>query len=116
LRRVWTEVTEREPRCCECDRQVEEGSRSGSGVGCVEKLCWRCKVDIPMLDESEWEYVRPREWAEDQEAFRRAALDRYFELTGFRATNIAALFHHRLALYGPPCHRCGKPLRTPRAR
>jgi hypothetical protein len=84
----------------------------------VSKLlyCWRCKMDIPMLDESEWEYVRPREPADDQEAFRREALERYFELTGFRETNIAALFHHRLALYGPPCQTCGKPLRTPRAR
>ena len=63
-------------------------------IGCVEKLlyCWRCKVDIPMLDESEWEYVRPREWAEDQEAFRRAALDRYFELTGFRANEYRCAF------------------------
>jgi hypothetical protein len=45
-------------------------------VGCMAKLlyCWRCKMDIPMLDESEWEYVRPREPADDQEAFRREAL------------------------------------------
>jgi hypothetical protein len=74
--------------------------------------CWRCKRDIPMLDESEWEYVRPREPADDQEAFRREALDRYFELTGFRETNIAALFHHRLALSGPPCVTCGNARRS----
>jgi hypothetical protein len=43
------------------------------------------------------------------------ALERYFQLTGFRETNVDALRHHRLALFGPPCRTCGKPLRTPRA-
>lgn len=26
------------------------------------------------------------------------------------------LAHHVVALYGPPCHKCGRPLRTPQAR
>jgi len=96
--------------------------------------CWRCKMDIPMLEEHEWEQVLPpgHQGIEEMERYRRShgcsvagakdavygkgALARYFEITGFRETDIGALWHHRLSLYGPACRVCGKPLRTPRAR
>ena len=43
-------------------------------------------------------------------------LDEYNRITGFSETNPNAVWHHRIALYGPACHSCGKPLRTPIAR
>jgi hypothetical protein len=43
-------------------------------------------------------------------------LDRYERITGFKETNINALYHHRLSLYGRSCLKCDKPLRTPQAR
>ena len=46
----------------------------------------------------------------------KEVLARYQQLTGFEETNVNALFHHRIEIYGPPCSACGKPLRTPRAR
>ena len=94
--------------------------------------CWRCKIVVPMLDENEFQAVndvyrkcivavqeertrwnRPlKDVAPDAFAPVLAA---YFEQTGFEETNPNAVLHHRLALYGPPCHACEKPFRTPEA-
>jgi hypothetical protein len=46
----------------------------------------------------------------------QGALDLYYRITGFRETNVNAIWHHRLSQFGPPCAACGKPLRTPRAK
>jgi ribosomal protein L32 len=43
------------------------------------------------------------------------AFDRYFEMTGIRETNLNALWHHHLSLYGDECPSCGHLLRTPQA-
>ncbi|HIP78526.1 MAG TPA: hypothetical protein EYH07_08715 [Kiloniellaceae bacterium] len=86
-----------------------------------------------MLDEQEWEEIEPllrramdqtkRYRAQHgvslaeatQKGYGQAALERYFEITGFRETNPNALWHRRLSDLGPPCSACGKPLRTPQA-
>ena len=54
-----------------------------------------------------------------QEALKMAQLEgcaEYERITGFHEGNPNAIWHHRIALYGPPCSHCGKPLRTPKAR
>src|SRR5688500_11339460 len=96
--------------------------------------CWRCRMNIPMLDEDEWQVVQTQlnDAMLAVKSFRREtgatlsespiqsmfqpALDAYERITGYKETNHNALFHHRIALYGPPCHKCGRPLRTPQAR
>lgn len=95
-------------------------------------FCWRCNADIPMLSEEEWQLVNPDGYIEQVKRYRQEhgcslgealeaglgeeTLAAYHRLTGFREMNPAALFHHRVALYGPPCSNCGKPLRTPATR
>lgn len=87
-----------------------------------------------MLDEDEWAEVESelttgvrmvQEHCETHsvslretptESFFSRALGVYERITGVREPNPNALWHHRVAQYGPPCHRCGKPLRTPNAR
>lgn len=81
-----------------------------------EIYCWRCKTEIPMLDEEEWARISPLLAKSVEPETRQAALQLYEEMTGFRETNINAIWHHRIANYGSSCGHCGKPLRTPKAK
>jgi hypothetical protein len=96
--------------------------------------CWRCKAEIPMLDEEEFADVARlhsdglrsvKEYRErtgspltsvPMEEHFAPMLARYEAITGYRETNHNVVMHHRLSLYGPPCVNCGKPLRTPKAK
>jgi hypothetical protein len=83
--------------------------------------CWRCQMDVPMLDEEEFECVSQL-YSEGMRAKGLALSERfqpvlkeYERLTGFAETNPNAVMHHQLSQYGPPCTACGKPLRTAQA-
>ena len=94
--------------------------------------CWRCEVEVPMLEEHEWEEISPllniqlktikeyrAEHNVDLETAQREAIkpatDKYFELTGYKETNQTSIWHHRLSDYGPECKKCGHLFRTPKA-
>jgi len=95
--------------------------------------CWRCKMEMPMLDEDEFKLISdlysggmkatkefrqkhnlPLEKCSIPERFRPVC-EKYEELTGFKETNHNAIIHHRISSYGEPCKNCGKPLRTSQA-
>jgi hypothetical protein len=105
--------------------------------------CWRCRADVPMLDDDEharvWAaYERSRQTLDEtirsavRVEGRTATLpdaasiptehifspvrDDYAKITGSPEVTDHALRHHRISKYGPPCKGCGKPLRTPKAR
>jgi hypothetical protein len=88
---------------------------------------------LPMLDEREWDAIRPflTSRIERAMAYRRQSgaglaealsvgagpvLALFEQLTGFAETNADAIWHHRISLYGAPCSACGRRLRTARAR
>ena len=93
--------------------------------------CWRCKMDIPMLEDDEFEQVlAARKSGERRSVFHRLwqrredirgrfgqekMLRAYNDITGFDETNPNAVYHHVVSAYGPPCEACGKVLRTPTA-
>lgn len=83
--------------------------------------CWRCKTNVPMLDEGEFakiEALLNQAWSTPgipREARFLPVLTEYERLTGMHETNPLAVLHHRISIFGPPCPTCGKVLRTPQA-
>lgn len=90
----------------------------------MKKLwCWRCKTEVPMLDEEEFA-IASKLYSEAfsskapgiplEERFK-PVLEYYKVVSGFEETIPNAIMHHRISIYGPPCENCGKPYRTPKA-
>ena len=108
--------------------------------------CWRCREEVPMLDDEEWAVIMRahQHWGQPerslavinaeratrglsplkpQPAEQHPTLHRYQYLlagyqlfTGVEESNPNVVWHHVRSLYGPACEACGKPLRTPKAR
>ncbi|MDX6458396.1 MAG: hypothetical protein QOE55_2093 [Acidobacteriaceae bacterium] len=78
--------------------------------------CWRCQIEVPMLEQEEAAYVLELGPDPERGPDQDRILRRYFEVTGFEETNANAIWHHVVSQHGAPCSSCGKPLRTPRAR
>lgn len=84
--------------------------------------CWRCQMEVPMLDEEEYA-IACKLYSEEMQNGRTAKrlpdfqslLNYYNALTGFNETVHNAIMHHRIAEQGPLCESCGKPYRTPLA-
>ena len=78
-------------------------------------------MEVGMLDENEYrnayelygQGIRAREGTREERF--KPLLDYYFKVTGEKETELNAVMHHRIAQYGPPCEKCGKPYRTPKA-
>ena len=86
------------------------------------KYCWRCKLEVPMLDKEEFAIVSAlyqkgfRVLKKDRQERFKELLDYYNDLTGFKETEPNAIMHHSLEQIGPDCEKCGKPYRTPKAK
>ena len=86
--------------------------------------CWRCKMEVPMLDDQEFKIANklyregfdPKKFSETTREERfKPLLDYYNNLTGFGETEPNAIMHHCISQYGPLCESCGKPYRTAKA-
>jgi Sigma-70 factor, region 1.1 len=113
-----------------------QANHSEQGILIMATLlyCWRCKTEKYMLGISEWQKMEPllnqminniKQHQENPDAstadakgqgFAQKALDLYFQFTGVKEIDVGALWHHQFALFGPECHSCKKPIRTPAAK
>lgn len=86
------------------------------------KYCWRCKLEVPMLDKEEYAVASElyakgfKKAVKDRKERFKEVLEYYRILTGFEETEPNAIMHHSLEQIGPDCENCGKPYRTPKAK
>ncbi len=86
------------------------------------KYCWRCKMDVPMLDDEEYAIASKlyakgiKVLKKDRQERFKELLDYYNDLSGFGETEPNAIMHHSLEEIGSDCEKCGKPYRTPKAK
>jgi hypothetical protein len=83
------------------DEYAEVAPLYGEGMKATKEF--RQRWGVPLLGATREDRFRPL-----REAYER--------LTGMKETNHNAIMNHRLSLYGPPCKRCNRPLRTPQAK
>ncbi len=86
-------------------------------------------MNVPMLDESEYEAVVTDQMrkavselaqrgsdSEVQQRTLELMSAEYERLTGFKIADPWHIFRHATMGFGPPCSFCGKPLRTAKAK
>jgi len=100
--------------------------------------CWRCRAEVPMMDETEFDEVysaytsairKMKTYRASSHATIAQAAAKFHPPVRALYRGLAAkagmqgppvqldhLMKHRLAAYGPPCTKCGLPLRTPEAK
>lgn len=82
--------------------------------------CWRCRQEMPMLDEEEFKIIYKLYmdviWSRHDRIGAELKVSEYYsQITGAPTMHPNVIMHHRIALYGPPCENCGKPYRTNQA-
>jgi hypothetical protein len=89
--------------------------------------CWRCKKELPFLDELEFGvispllgikldiYLSPIENDDEIELLKRIPVDIFESITGYRLQCRSDIHHHRLSAVGSSCKGCDHLLRTHKA-
>ena len=94
--------------------------------------CWRCKCDVPMLDDVESDIFEPliKQQLENIKIYRakhecsiseaigkidKPATDKYLQITGYQENDCTEIAKHQLKKFGIQCPSCARLLRTPNA-